>query len=372
MPAGAKAPLAGIRVVDFTTLAPGPLATLILANAGAEVTKVERPEIGDEMRVYGQAFGDNDVTFSILNAGKRSVTADLKNSDDREQIIAMIQNSDVVIEQFRPGVMDRLGLGYAKLSEINPGLVYCSITGFGQSGPKAHIAAHDLNYVADSGMLSLGQCSDGKPSIPPLLSADLAGGSYPAVMNILLALQQRSHTGKGTYLDISMTDCLFPLMFWSLGLGWGSGHWPHSGQQLLTGGSPRYQVYLTRDHRYLAVAALEDRFWNVFCTAIGYEVDGTRERDHPQAMIEEIGTLIRTKSAKECQALFSGKDACAIIANTLEEAVQDAHYRARGIFRQKIKTESGKLIDALPMPIVPELLSQTDSPKQVPKLGEHN
>ncbi len=372
MPAGVNAPLSGIRVIDFTTLAPGPFATLILANAGAEVTKIERPGSGDEMRVYGDAFGDNDVTFSLLNAGKRSVTADLKNADDCERIKSMIRNCDVVIEQFRPGVMNRLGLGYDTLSEINPGLVYCSITGFGQSGPKAQIAAHDLNYVADSGMLTLGECRAGKPAIPPLLAADLAGGAYPAVMNILLALQQRNHTGKGSYLDVSMTDCLFPLMFWCLGLGWGSGQWPHSGQQLLTGGSPRYQIYPTRDDRYLAVAALEDRFWTVFCNTIGYTVEASRERDHPQTVIAEIGNLIRTKSADECRLLFSAKDACAVVANTLQEAVQDTHYQARGVFDQKIKTESGELIDALPLPIVPALRSQEDSPKQVPKLGEHN
>jgi len=217
----ANGPLADIRVVDFTTLAPGPFATLMLANAGAEVTKVERPDSGDEMRLYRDAFGDNGVTFSLLNAGKRSITADLKCDKDREQIKSLIKNSDVVIEQFRPGVMDRLGLGFTELSETQPGLIYCSITGFGQSGPKAQLAAHDLNYVADAGMLALGEHVAGRPSIPPLLAADLAGGSYPAVINILLALQKRAQTGKGTYIDISMTDCLFPLMFWCLGLGWG-------------------------------------------------------------------------------------------------------------------------------------------------------
>ena len=258
-----KSPLEGVFVIDFTTLAPGPLASLMLANAGAEVIKVERPGIGDEMRIYKDAFGDEGVTFALLNAGKRSITADLKKSEDLFKIKELIKKSDVVLEQFRPGVMAKLGLDYEVLAEENPGLIYCSITGFGQNGPKASIAAHDLNYVADTGMLAIGDCSSGKPAIPQLLAADLAAGSYPAVMNILLALQQRNHTGKGTYIDVSMTDCLFPLMFWGLGLGWGSGTWPQYGGQLLTGGSPRYQIYTTSDARYLAVAALEDRFWNV-------------------------------------------------------------------------------------------------------------
>ena len=244
-----RSPLEGVLVIDFTTLAPGPLASLMLANAGAEVIKVERPGIGDEMRIYKDAFGDEGVTFALLNAGKRSITADLKKSEDLFKIKELIHKSDVVLEQFRPGVMAKLGLDYEALAEENPGLIYCSITGFGQNGPKASIAAHDLNYVADTGMLAIGDCSSGKPAIPQLLAADLAAGSYPAVMNILLALQQRNHTGKGTYIDVSMTDCLFPLMFWGLGLGWGSGTWPQYGGQLLTGGSPdiRYTQLRTRD-----------------------------------------------------------------------------------------------------------------------------
>lgn len=372
MPTDVKGPLDGITVIDFTTLAPGPFATLILADAGADVVKVERPGIGDEMRIYQDAFGDNGVTFSILNAGKRSVTADLKDSDDLTRIKSMIERSDVVVEQFRPGVMRRLGLGYDQLSESTPGLVYCSITGFGQNGPKAMVAAHDLNYVADTGMLALGECESGKPSIPQLLAADLAGGSYPAVINILLALQRRHFTGKGAYIDVSMTDCLFPLMFWGLGLGWGSGEWPHSGKQLLTGGSPRYQVYRTLDDRYLAVAALEDRFWEVFCDTIGYSSSPEIERGQPRDVIDAIAQIIQSKSADQWADLFEGRDACSVIANTLEEAVQDAHYRSRGVFDRKIETEKGEIIDALPLPIVPNLMARSHGLKKVPELGEHN
>lgn len=372
MPTDTKGPLDGITVIDFTTLAPGPFATLILANAGADVVKIERPGVGDEMRIYQHAFGDNGVTFAILNAGKRSVTADLKDPNDLERIKAMIQQSDVVVEQFRPGVMSRLGLGYEQLSESTPGLVYCSITGFGQDGPKAMVAAHDLNYVADTGMLALGNSDSGKPSIPQLLAADLAGGSYPAVVNILLALQRRQFTGNGAYIDISMTDCLFPLMFWGLGLGWGSGEWPHSGNQLLTGGSPRYQVYRTLDNCYLAVAALEQRFWEVFCDTIQYRADAELERRHSKEMIREIEQIILSKTADQWTKLFEGKDACSVIANTLEEAVQDAHYRSRGVFDRKIETEDGAIIDALPLPVVPDLMDPSPGPKKVPALGEHN
>ncbi len=367
-----SAPLNDVTVIDFTTLAPGPLATLLLANAGAQVIKVERPETGDEMRSYQNQLGDRGVTFSMLNAGKRSVTANLKKSQDLDRIKSMVRDSDVLVEQFRPGVMERLGLDYQALSQTNRRLIYCSISGFGQQGPKSMTAAHDLNYVADAGMLTLGAWNNGKPSIPQLLAADLAGGAYPAVINILLALQKRRQTGRGVYIDVSMTDCLFPLMFWSLGLGWGSGDWPRDGNRLLSGGSPRYQVYRTQDKRFVTVAALEDRFWQAFCHAIQYVADAEFERTQPQSMIAEIAALIQLKSATEWQRIFTGKDTCAVVANTLEEAVQDVHYRTRGVFDRKIEAESGELLHALPMPIVAQLMNETEHPPKVPKLGEHN
>ncbi len=367
-----RPPLEGVIVIDFTTLAPGPLASLMFANAGAEVIKVERPGIGDEMRIYKDAFGDEGVTFALLNAGKRSIIADLKKSEDLIKIKELINKCDVILEQFRPGVMAKLGLDYEALAEENPGLIYCSITGFGQNGPKASIAAHDLNYVADTGMLAIGDCSSGKPAIPQLLAADLAAGSYPAVMNILLALQQRNHTGKGTYIDVSMTDCLFPLMFWGLGLGWGTGTWPEYGDQLLTGGSPRYQIYTTSDARYLAVAALEDRFWNVFCDIVKFDTESVDEKRHPQIVIQRVEEIVRTKSASEWRVLFEGRDACAVIVNTLEEAVQDVHYKTRGVFDKMIETETGNRVNALPLPIVANLQDCYTEIKKVPTLGEYD
>lgn len=368
----AKGPLEGLTVIDFTTLAPGPLASLMLSNAGAEVIKVERPGIGDEMRIYKDAFGDNGVTFALLNAGKKSITADLKDTISLNEIRVLINRCDVVLEQFRPGVMSRLGLGYDNLSVDNPGLIYCSITGFGQTGPKASVAAHDLNYVADTGMLAVGDAGSGKPSIPQLLAADLAAGSYPAVMNILLALQQRTRTGKGCYIDVSMTDCLFPLMFWCLGLGWGTGDWPAYGNRLLTGGSPRYQVYVTADGRYLAVAALEERFWKEFCSIIGFDRDSIDENAEPKKVIAAIERIIQEESSSHWKEAFENKDACAVIANTLEEAVGDAHYIARGVFDRKIRTGEGDIVSALPMPFVDSLMDSASIEKTVPKLGEHN
>jgi len=371
MNTAALSPLNGITVVDFTTLAPGPLASLMLASAGAQVIKVERPGIGDEMRVYDKAFKDNGVTFALLNSAKRSLTADLKNPQDAEEVKQLIDQCDIVLEQFRPGVMARLGLDYDSLSISNPGLIYCSITGFGQNGPKSSVAAHDLNYVADTGMLTIGRHENGKPAIPQLLAADLAGGSYPAVMNILLALQLRNQTGKGTYLDVSMTDCLFPLMFWGLGLGWGVDQWPENGNHLLSGNSPRYQVYVTSDKRFLAVAALEERFWKVFCETIGYAPNPQLEAADPSALILQIEQIIRSKDAAHWRSEFEGKDACTLVANTLAEAVCDAHYQSRGIFARKITKPDGTEVNALPLPICANLLDSRDEASNVPALGEY-
>ena len=264
-------PLAGIRVLDFTTLLPGPLATLLLAEAGAEVIKIERPGSGDEMRLYQPRFGGSSVNFALLNRGKRSIAFDLKASGAVDRMRPLIVSADVVVEQFRPGVMERLGLGWEQLSAINPRLVYCAITGYGADGPKAQVAAHDLNYLAETGLLSLAAGADGAPVVPPALIADIGGGAYPAVINILLGLAQRSHTGRGCRLDVAMTDNLFTFAYWAIGNGFAADAWPRPGGELVTGGSPRYNIYRTADGRFLAAAPLEDRFWNNFC-------DGDRPR----------------------------------------------------------------------------------------------
>ncbi len=366
------APLKGLTVVDFTTLAPGPFASLALARAGATVIKVERPGTGDEMRQYGEAFGDRGMTFSMLNAGKRSLEADLKNENDLSNIKSLLMKADVLMEQFRPGVMSKFGLDYATLAKDNPRLIYCAITGFGQYGPKSQIAAHDLNYVADAGMLSLGECPNGKPTVPPLLAADLAAGSYPALINILLALSKREASGKGVFIDISMTDNLFPLMFWALGLSWGSGTGPGPGRELLSGGSPRYQIYETADARHIAVAAIEQRFWDGFCEAIGLDAAILDEQVETSAIRSAIAAIIRGRTATHWRKRFQGLDVCAVVVNSLQEAVEDEHYRARGLFNQQIIGEQGSLLNSLPLPIIPALRSDDVEYPAVPKLGEFN
>lgn len=360
-------PLAGIKVLDFSTLLPGPMCTLILAEAGADVIKLERAS-GDEMRSYAPRFDDDSVNFVLLNRGKRSVCLDLKAEADREQVLALVKDVDVVVEQFRPGVMQRLGLDYKTLSAINPRLIYCSITTYGQHGPKALRAAHDLNFQAETGMLALSADASGAPIVPPTLTGDLAAGTYPAVVNILLALRQRDADGKGQHLDISMTDNLFTLMYWGLGNGWSQGKWPQPGNELVTGGSVRYAIYKTSDARYMSAAPLEDRFWNTFLTLIGAP-DLAQEQDEAHIKAE-VTRIIASQPASHWNQVFDGHDVCVSEVINLEQAVQDPHFKARGLFDREVVNNNGRRMPALPVPVCASFRS-TETRVAAPALGEH-
>ena len=363
-------PLAGVRVLDFSTLLPGPLATLLLAEAGAEVIKIERPGRGDEMRSYVPKFGADSVNFAMLNRGKRSVAIDLKAPDALARLRPLLESADVVVEQFRPGVMDRLGLGYEALRAINPRIVYCAITGWGQTGPKADVAAHDLNYVAESGMLALAAGADGAPVVPSALVADIAGGTYPAVVNILLALRERDRTGVGCKLDVAMADNLFAFMYWAIGNGLVARDWPRPGGDLVTGGSPRYNVYRTADGKYLAAAPLEQKFWENFCALIGLDARYRDDVGNEAAVKAEVARIIATQAADHWQRRFAGQDVCCCVAASIEEALHDAHFAARAIFDRKL-TDGGRSLPALPVPIA-ERFRGDQREAGYPALGEGN
>jgi crotonobetainyl-CoA:carnitine CoA-transferase CaiB-like acyl-CoA transferase len=363
-------PLTGILVLDFSTLLPGPLATLLLAEAGAEVIKIERPGRGDEMRSYVPKFGADSVNFALLNRGKRSIAIDLKAADAIGRLKPLIERADVVVEQFRPGVMDRLGLGYEALRRINPRLVYCAITGYGQHGPRADVAAHDLNYVAETGMLALTCGADGAPVLPAALVADIAGGTYPAVFNILLALRQREATGVGCKLDIAMADNLFTMMYWALGNGLVAGQWPTAGGDLVTGGSPRYNIYRTKDDRFLAAAPLEQKFWERFCALLGVPQALRDDAVDPKATRAGVAERVRARTGEELQALFAGEDVCCAVTARIEDTLADPHFIARGVFGREL-TADGKRIAALPVPVV-DAFRGTERTAGYPALGEAN
>ena len=363
-------PLDGIRVLDFSTLVPGPLATLLLAEAGAEVIKVERPGRGDEMRSYEPKFGVDAVNFGLLNRGKRSIAIDLKEPGAIDRLTPLLSSADVIVEQFRPGVMDRLGLGYEAVRQINPRLIYCSITGYGQHGPRVDVAAHDLNYQAQTGMLTLAADAQGEPVVPAVLIADIAGGAYPAVLNILLALRARDRSGVGSKLDISMADNLFTLMYWGLGNGAAAGRWPKPGGEFVTGGSPRYRIYRTADDRFLAAAPLEQKFWDQFCALLQLPSALCDDAANPAATIAAIAEIVRGKTSDELLRLFAGHDVCCNIAASLREARDDPHFAARAVFAQRL-TAGEASMSALPVPVAPAFRS-SEAALGYPLLGEAN
>lgn len=364
-----RAPLAGVRVIDFSTLLPGPLCSLMLAQAGAEVVKIERPGRGDEMRSYTPKFGAHSVNFALLNQGKRSVALDLKDPTGRERALELVRGADVVLEQFRPGVMDRLGLGYEALRAVNPRLVYCAITGWGQDGPLADVAAHDVNYQAEAGLLALTAGPGGAPVLPSSQVADIAGGTYPAVINILLALRARDADGQSRFLDISMADNLFTFTYWAWGESFAAGQWPRPGSGLTAGGSPRYQIYRTRDHRFLACAPLEQKFWENFVRVLEAPqlLDDAVD---PQATRQAVAAIIAGATAHEWQQRFAGVDACVCIVRSLQEATASPHFRQRGVFDGRLPDGHGAEIPALPLPIAPAFRQRDVA--GAPPLGEGN
>tara|TARA_B100000686_G_scaffold79068_1_gene85256 strand:+ start:14502 stop:15623 length:1122 start_codon:yes stop_codon:yes gene_type:complete len=365
-------PLDGIRVIDFSTLLPGPMATLFLAEAGAEVIKVEPLDRGEEMRLQYPRWGESSISFSLLNQSKKSLEVNLKNSDELKRIFALIQTADVLVEQFRPGVMQRLGLDYTTLSKKNPKLIYCSITGYGQNGPKKLNAAHDLNYIGDTGLLSLSMGNEQNPVIPPTLIADLAGGTLPAFSNILLALRQRDQTGKGSFLDISMTDNLFFMMYSLIGNALAHNIWPENGNEKLTGGNPRYYLYPTKDNRFVAVACLEERFWKNFVNIIKLEPEFTKDTEDPNKTRKRIKEIIKSKNAGEWESLFQTSDCCCTIVKTIKEALTDPHFINRNLFSKYIENDKGEKIPSIPIPISSNFLSKNKIKGKAPSLGQDN
>jgi alpha-methylacyl-CoA racemase len=365
-------PLEGLTVLDFSTLLPGPMATLLLAEAGAEVIKVERPGRGEDMRGYDPKWGRDSVNFALLNRGKKSLALDLKDPADRAKLDPLLARADVIVEQFRPGVMARLGLGYDDIVKVNPRIVYCAITGYGQTGPKRDVAGHDLNYMGDTGLLSLSTGPADQPVVPPALIADIAGGAYPAVMNIMLALTERARTGKGRYLDVAMSDNLFTFMYWALGNGLAAGQWPENGAALVTGGTPRYRLYPTADGQLVAAAPIEQKFWEEFCAIIDLAPELRDDRKDRDATTRRVAEIIRSEPAGTWRARFAGRDCCCSVVADVKTALEDPHFKARGLFAHTLVNEAGTSLPALPVPIDDGFRLPPGTPAAAPRLGAHN
>lgn len=329
-----KGPLASLKVLDFSTLLPGPFASLLLADMGAEVLRIESPTRVDLVRVLPPFDGGSSTSHAYLNRNKRSLALDLKHPAALAVVHKLVAEYDIVLEQFRPGVMEKLGLGYDALKAINPRLIYVSITGYGQTGPYKDRAGHDLNYLALSGLASYTGRRDTGPLPLGVQLADIAGGSLHGVIGLLAAVIARQSTGQGQHVDISMTDCAFSLHAMA-GAGYlGAGVEPAMENQALNGGS-FYDYYRTRDGRWLSVGSLEPQFMQQFCAVIGRPElarHGLSPKPEEQkALKREIEIEIEKHDLAEWQQRFAVVDACVEPVLNLSEAVAHPQLQARGL-----------------------------------------
>ena len=324
--------LNGLRILDFSTLLPGPFASLYLADLGAEVTHIVSPYQTDLMREL-EPFADGRATaHAYLNRNKHSLALDLKDPENIAQIYDKIGEYDIVIEQFRPGVMQRLGLDYPKLQQIHPGLIYCSITGFGQTGPMRHKAGHDINFLARSGIASQCVSASGQPVPMGVQLGDVAGGAYHAVIAILAAVIERARSGLGQAIDISMTDCVAALNTMSAAAALAGNTKPRVGHEPLNGGS-FYNYYQTQDGRYLAVGGIETKFRQGLAQILQIEQLADPDLSFDQldysTLQPKLIAAFQTKTLAQWQALFAEQDLCVEPVLYVEEALQSELAQAR-------------------------------------------
>ena len=318
-------PLAGISVLDLTRLLPGGFATLIMADLGAEVLKIEEPGRGDYLRAFPPLGHTQSVLFSALNRGKRSLTLNLKTPAGRKILLDLACRADVLIESFRPGVLERLGLDYQTLRAANQRLIICSVSGYGQGSPLRTRAGHDLNYMGYAGALPLFAArGGGAPIVPGIQIADLAGGALPAAIGILAALVQRERTGKGQVLDISMTNGVLHLLALAAAQHWATGAAPAGGSGPLSGGAACYSIYATADGRALTLAAVEPQFWANFCTIVDREEYVPLQYagwDLQQRMFADLQALFATSTLAEWLDFFGDVEVCVGPVLDLPEAL---------------------------------------------------
>jgi crotonobetainyl-CoA:carnitine CoA-transferase CaiB-like acyl-CoA transferase len=329
-----RAPLAGVRVLDLSRLIPGPFCTLILSDLGASVDKLEDPHVGDYLRVFPPHKNGLAGRFNALNRDKRSLCLDLKKPEGRDALLQLIPRYDVLVESFRPGVLDRLGVGFSSLAERNPRLVMLSISGYGQDGPLRDRAGHDINYIALGGILGNAGPADRPPPTPPIQTADIAGGALFGAVGILAALYEREKTGRGQQVDVSMCEGALAFMIPDLGNVDATGQAPKRGGELLNGGGACYGVYRTRDDRFLSVGALEPKFWSAFNQAIGRAVDLAELVAPPEQQEQiraQIQAILVTKTRDEWEQILVG-DVCVEPVLAADELPRHPQHAARGMF----------------------------------------
>ena len=325
-------PLDGIRVLDLSARMPGPMSAQILADLGAEVIKIESPRAPDFFRGLQPLVGGTGSLFHVCNRNKKGMTLELRHPRGREIFLRLIKNTDVVVEAFRPGTMERMKIGYDVLKEENPGLIYCALTAFGQEGPYRLRPAHDLNLLALSGVLDLLGVKDGPPIVPPVQMSGL-GGAFQGVVGILAALLSRVKTGRGDFIDVSLLDGVSVCAALEMSRFMAGHHVPKRGLTEGGGGYACFNVYATADGRHLSLGCLEPHFWETLCRVIGREslIGEQWAPPHRQdEMIAEVGSILMTRTLDEWLRLFDPDKICIAPVNTFEEALQDPHIRHQG------------------------------------------
>ena len=362
-----KGPLLGIRILDFTRLYPGPLATMMMGELGAEVIKIEDPTAPDPMRFYPPHLKEESAGFLAVNRFKYSLALNYRHPEGQQVFRDLVARSDVVIESFRPGIMDDIGIGYRKMREVNPGIIYVSISGYGQEGPLATYASHDLNYLALSGILSITGTPQ-QPIIPGIQLADIAGGTYMALIATMMALWQRERTGKGQHMDVSMLDATFPLMTLQWAHFHASGQMPLRGAAILSGGMAAYNVYRCADGKFVALAAIEPKFWETFCEQVGhpewkdsYFTIGKAQHE----LIQQVAAVFAQHPRDYWIRLAETHDICLTPVLDMQDIPAYPHIRHRRLFRQG---------DALPHIRIPLNVSEENDPNKwpAPRLGQHS
>jgi alpha-methylacyl-CoA racemase len=352
--------LKGVRILDLSRLLPGPFCTLYLAQMGAEVIKIEEPNGGDYARLTPELF-------ALINRGKKSVTLDLRKPDDVALFKRLVETADVVLDSFRPGVMDKLGCGYEVLKKINPRLVFAALTGYGQTGPYRDRPGHDMNYRGYTGELDQTGVAGGPPAANNFQVADLAGGALTCALGILGALMGARSSGVGSFVDVSMTDGTFALQVLAMAALRQTGHSAPRGQDILSGGLPNYSLYECADGKYLAVGALEPKFFAQLCAAVG-RPELLKMPMAPGKASEplraELAALFKTRTRDEWDTQLAHLDSCASGVLSLEEALRNEHLLARGM----VVDDGGK--PAFNLPILFSDANASHGP--APALGADN
>jgi len=366
--------LDGIKVLDLSRLAPGPHCSMLLADFGADVTLVEAvPGSSAKLGSPGMRrseSADRAAAYNALGRGKKSIALNLKDEAAKNIFYEMVKTADVVIEGFRPGVVKRLGVDYDTLAKINPRIICCSISGFGQTGPYSNLVGHDINYISIGGALGVTGRPGQPPSIPVNLVADFAGGGLTGAFAICLAILAREKTGRGQNVDIGMSDGVLSLMTSAFTQYFASGTTIQPGASLLNGASPFYNTYECSDGRWFSIGSIESHFWEALCKVIGTEDLLPKQFNQPEwpAMIERFKGIFRQKTADDWMAIMSQYDICATPVLEMENVVTNEHNLARGMVIE-VDSPIGKVKQ---IGVGPKLSDTPGMPKfSSPLIGQH-